>query len=235
MERGTGIVVVPFGSVEYQGRHLPLGADAFVADAVGRAVADRLDAVLAPTFRVGCSDQHMHGAGTLTVPAETLRELATHVAQSLVTHGFGVLALVSTHRGDQASLRARHSTDPAASRRRCMRTSWRCWPQPGRSLGQLAYLGHAVAASRSGGHARRVRGAGGRATRGDCREWSGESRALRLQRRAARARRHTTRTDWSCRTIRVAAPLIDLRSALRVARNALKPQMLPQRRSVAVA
>lgn len=104
MERGTGIVVVPFGSVEYQGRHLPLGADAFVADAVGRAVADRLDAVLAPTFRVGCSDQHMHGAGTLTVPAETLRELATHVAQSLVTHGFGVLALVSTHGGNQASL-----------------------------------------------------------------------------------------------------------------------------------
>jgi creatinine amidohydrolase len=102
--RGAGIVVIPFGAVEHQGRHLPLGADAFVADAVGRAVADRLDAVLAPTCRVGCSGQHMHGAGTLTVPAETLRELATGVAQSLVTHGFGVLALVSTHGGNQAAL-----------------------------------------------------------------------------------------------------------------------------------
>lgn len=104
IERGSRTVVVPFGSVEHHGRHLPLGADALLADVVGRAVADRVDAVLAPTVRVGCAEQHMHGAGTLTVPAETLRAVAFHVARSLVADGFRVIALVSTHGGNQAAL-----------------------------------------------------------------------------------------------------------------------------------
>ena len=61
VQRGARTVVVPFGSVENQGRHLPLGSDALLADVVGAAVADRLDAVLAPTLRVGSADEHMRG------------------------------------------------------------------------------------------------------------------------------------------------------------------------------
>ena len=101
---GVTTAVIPFGSVEYQGRHLPLGADALLADAVGRAVADRLNAVVAPTVRVGCADEHMHGAGTLSVPADTLCDVATHIAHSLIAHGFRVLALVSIHGGNRAAI-----------------------------------------------------------------------------------------------------------------------------------
>src|SRR5438128_1986284 len=39
VQAGVTTAVIPFGSVEYQGRHLPLGADALLADAVGHAVA----------------------------------------------------------------------------------------------------------------------------------------------------------------------------------------------------
>ena len=42
LERGVGTAVVPFGSIEHQGAHLPLGADAILADHVGRAVAAAL-------------------------------------------------------------------------------------------------------------------------------------------------------------------------------------------------
>src|SRR5207253_11140567 len=82
LEQGAKTVVIPFGSVEHQGWHLPLGADALVADAVGAAVADRLDAVLAPTVRVGHAEEHMQGAGTLTVPPETLSDVALNIAHS---------------------------------------------------------------------------------------------------------------------------------------------------------
>jgi creatinine amidohydrolase len=104
VQRGVTMAVIPFGSVEYQERHLPLGADALLADAVGRAVADRLNAVVAPTVRVGCADEHMHGAGTLSVPAETLGDVATHIAHSLIAHGFRVLVLVSIHGGNRAAI-----------------------------------------------------------------------------------------------------------------------------------
>ncbi len=123
--RGARTVVIPFGSVEYHGTHLPLGADALLADVVGRAVADRLDAVLAPTVRVGSADQHMHGVGTLTIPVETLGDIALEMARSLVAHGFRVFALVSTHGGNQAPLEraaqelARRYRDVTVCARRC--------------------------------------------------------------------------------------------------------------------
>jgi creatinine amidohydrolase/Fe(II)-dependent formamide hydrolase-like protein len=46
----------------------------------------------------------MPGTGTLSVPADTLREFAFHVARSLAVHGFRVIALVSTHGGNQVAL-----------------------------------------------------------------------------------------------------------------------------------
>ena len=104
VERGSRTVVIPFGSVEHQGGHLPLGSDALLADFVGETVAGRLDAVLAPTTRVGYAEQHMSRMGTLSVPRDTLRETATHVAGSLIRHGFRVIALISTHGGNRAAL-----------------------------------------------------------------------------------------------------------------------------------
>lgn len=104
IERGSRTVVIPFGSVEHHGGHLPLGSDALLADFVGETVAGRLDAVLAPTIRVGYAERHMSRLGTLSVPAEVVRETASHVAGSLLRHGFRVIALVSTHGGNRPAL-----------------------------------------------------------------------------------------------------------------------------------
>jgi creatinine amidohydrolase len=104
MKDGTTSVVIPFGSVEAQGAHLPVGADAFVADVVGQSVAERLRAVLAPTVRVGFAEQHLGAVGTLSVPAETLHALAFHTSSSLLTHGFRLVVLISAHGGNDAVL-----------------------------------------------------------------------------------------------------------------------------------
>jgi creatinine amidohydrolase len=106
IDRGATTVIVPFGSVEYQDAHLPIGADAVLADLVGREVASRLDAVLAPTMRVGSAQQHMYLPGTLTLRPETLRESALDIAESLAEHGFRLVAFTSTHGGNAAPLRA---------------------------------------------------------------------------------------------------------------------------------
>lgn len=106
IRRGIRTVVVPFGSVEHHGGHLPLGTDALLADLIGREVAVRLDAVLVPTVRVGYAEQHMQRNGTLTVGALTLRNVAAEIGESLAAHGFQVIALISAHGGNVGSLRA---------------------------------------------------------------------------------------------------------------------------------
>lgn len=103
---GVSTVVVPFGSIEHQDGHLPLGADTILADTVGPEVARRLDAVLAPTLRVGCAEGHRHLPGTLTLDAATLTALAADQAHSLAQQGFTLIVLLSTNGGNQAALDA---------------------------------------------------------------------------------------------------------------------------------
>jgi creatinine amidohydrolase len=97
---GRTTAVVPFGSIEHQGGHLPVGADALVADAVGREVATRLDALLAPVFRIGFAAGHAALLGTLSLRAETVSDLACGVARGLARDGVRVVVLVSTHGGN---------------------------------------------------------------------------------------------------------------------------------------
>ncbi len=98
IEDGTDTVIVPFGSVEDQNGHLPLGADSLLADLVGREVAGRLDAVLAPTVRVGAA--HLGAAGTLSVEDRTLTDMAVALAESLATAGFRLIVLLPIHGGN---------------------------------------------------------------------------------------------------------------------------------------
>jgi creatinine amidohydrolase len=106
IDRGVSVAVVPFGSIEHHGGHLAIGADSVLADAVGRDVARRLGAVLAPTVRVGCAEQHVDLTGTITLRAGTLTEVAIDQAESLARHGFGLIVFVSTHGGNRGALDA---------------------------------------------------------------------------------------------------------------------------------
>src|SRR5436309_15020503 len=97
VDAGSTTVIVPVGAIEQHSGHLPLGTDAILGDEIGRLVAKRLGAVLAPTVRVGCSKHHMHFAGTLTLREETLEAMLIDVAESLAEHGFRRVVLLPTH------------------------------------------------------------------------------------------------------------------------------------------
>jgi creatinine amidohydrolase/Fe(II)-dependent formamide hydrolase-like protein len=55
IDGGVTTVVIPIGSIEQHGKHMPLGTDAMLSDEIGRQAAERLGAVLAPTVRLGCA------------------------------------------------------------------------------------------------------------------------------------------------------------------------------------
>lgn len=100
IKNGRDTVIVPFGSTEQHGRHLPLGTDAVLGDEFGWAVAVRLDAFLAPTFRFGCSEHHLSFPGTISLGDETFQRIVTDVVASLSRHGFRRIVLLPTHGGN---------------------------------------------------------------------------------------------------------------------------------------
>jgi len=103
---GRETIVIPFGSTEQHGPHLPLGTDAMLGDAIGEAVAARLDAFLAPTVRIGCSSHHLAFPGTLSIEDDTFHRVVADVVRSVARHGLRRIVLLPTHGGNFAPLGA---------------------------------------------------------------------------------------------------------------------------------
>jgi creatinine amidohydrolase len=104
LDEGHDRVVVPFGAVEQHGSHLPLETDALLGDRLGPLLAERLDALCAPTVPIGCSEYHMGRAGTLSLRPTTLHLVVRDLVESLAYHGFRTIVLLATHGGNAAPL-----------------------------------------------------------------------------------------------------------------------------------
>ena len=97
-------VLVPTGSVEQHGPHLPVGTDTLIASAIAREVASNLDGVLlAEPVAYGCSWHHMGLAGTLTLRVTTFIAVVVDVCRSLCDQGFTPI-LLNGHGGNRAAL-----------------------------------------------------------------------------------------------------------------------------------
>src|SRR5207253_1731062 len=104
IESGRDTVVLALGATEQHGYHLPLATDALLGDHLARALADRLDAFLGPTLRVGCSEHHLGFAGTLSLSESTFHAVVADLVRSLLSGGFRRIVLVPTHGGNFAQL-----------------------------------------------------------------------------------------------------------------------------------
>lgn len=98
------LLIVPLGSTEQHGPHLPFDVDARVAVAVAAGVASRLEAhgspvVVAPVLAYGSSGEHQQFAGTLSMGRDALRLLLVELIRSARTWAARV-ALITGHGGN---------------------------------------------------------------------------------------------------------------------------------------
>ena len=70
------VAVLPLAAIEQHGPHLPVGADAFIAEGIFKRAIARMPAdwpvLILPPQTIGASDEHGEYPGTLTLPFETL-------------------------------------------------------------------------------------------------------------------------------------------------------------------
>lgn len=109
-ERGA-VIVVPVGSLEQHGPHLPLETDWRLASEIARracALAQEhgVPALVTPPVWTGFSLAHMDFAGTISLDAEVFFHLAVQVCQSVSRHGFHKIVLLNGHGGNMHVLRS---------------------------------------------------------------------------------------------------------------------------------
>jgi len=112
-DRGR-VLLVPVGSCEQHGPHLPLDTDTRVAVAVAEAAAARRDdVVVAPPVAYGASGEHEGFAGTLSIGTAALTGVLVELGRSAFPPGGGpwrALLLVNGHGGNAEATAAAVAT-----------------------------------------------------------------------------------------------------------------------------
>jgi creatinine amidohydrolase len=98
------LVLMPTGSVEQHGAHLPAGTDSFAAELVAATVAERMDGLVLPGPMVGVTPMHMPYEGTVTFKPDTYIRVITEICESTAAHGAKRLMIVNWHEGNIPSL-----------------------------------------------------------------------------------------------------------------------------------
>jgi len=98
LDRSGNVAIIPVGSTEQHGKHLPLGTDSFNAIGLANDAALMTGAVVTPPIYFGWSPHHMWLPGTITLRPEVLTELVVDVCKSLAHHGFKKIVIINGHR-----------------------------------------------------------------------------------------------------------------------------------------
>ena len=93
------VILLPFGTVEDHGPHLPLNTDNVIVESICREVARRVpdEVLVMPLVAYGLNEHHMDFPGPVSVGMETLIELLADVAGSAAHHGFTHILIVNGH------------------------------------------------------------------------------------------------------------------------------------------
>lgn len=100
------ILIIPIGSVEQHGKHLPVATDALLVNSVANSGAERvydsLPVVVAPLVWFGRSPHHLSFGGTLSLQTATLHDLLTDIANTALENEFDSILFLNGHGGNMS-------------------------------------------------------------------------------------------------------------------------------------
>ena len=96
---GSPVVILPIGSMEEHGSHLPLGSDTFEIDFVINRISEKLDCVILPTLNYGNCGSTYNFPGTISVSFDSLRAFITDILTEVIRHDGRRILVISGHAG----------------------------------------------------------------------------------------------------------------------------------------
>ncbi|NIO48211.1 MAG: creatininase family protein [Candidatus Aminicenantes bacterium] len=113
------MVIIPIGSTEQHGPHLPLGTDYYESAGISKLISARTGVVMAPVLLAGYSEYHSGFPGTLSLKLETMEQVLFETAEMLIKYGFRRFMFFNYHGGNRIAEskvihRINHTTEAIA-------------------------------------------------------------------------------------------------------------------------
>lgn len=103
-DRDGSILLLPVGSIEQHGHHLPVATDTVLVESITRtaadAVAEAVPVLVAPPVWSGYSPHHLAFGGTFTLEFDTLMSVLEELADAALDNGFDALVFINGHGGN---------------------------------------------------------------------------------------------------------------------------------------
>lgn len=93
-------IIIPIGSTEEHGYHLPLSTDSIIAEKLAEELSKRLNLPYVPTIFYGVCRTTALYPGTITISVHSLKNLVNDIVYSLYTQGFEKFFIITGHGGD---------------------------------------------------------------------------------------------------------------------------------------
>lgn len=103
-EKGYCLVIIPTGSTEQHGAHMPLGTDFYMASSIAKDLGEKLDCLVMPSVNYGHCAWHTDFAGTINFDLELLYQIYYKIASQCIKWGATHIMFVNGHGGNTAAL-----------------------------------------------------------------------------------------------------------------------------------
>jgi len=94
------MVLISIGSIESHGRHMPLGTDTLIPDALLEKIEQKSDVMIAPTIPYGACQCLAPYPGTIDIDLEVLFQFFRQIMLSLYRHGARKFVILNGHGGN---------------------------------------------------------------------------------------------------------------------------------------
>ena len=99
-------IVIPVGSLENHGKHMPLGTDTMIPDKIAELLNEKSDLLIAPTINYGATDDLVGFPGTISLGTEGLITLLRTICDQFYRYGFRHFMILNGHGGNSAAIQA---------------------------------------------------------------------------------------------------------------------------------
>lgn len=98
------VLMIPMGSAELEGLHLPLGVDTIMAEGLAVRLAGTPRLIICPPLPIGYSKWFMPFPGTITLEQDTLVHVLLDYCRSLISHGARRILFLNSHAGNSSAV-----------------------------------------------------------------------------------------------------------------------------------